>query len=158
MANRSTISPPKLILFSNFYQNPPVVWLSSIMEAKHALLLFLFQGTIYSKGFAANEDSTSHSGYFITRQNKGLTGHIVKWFESPSLMSCGQSCLRNQWCSSTNFKVSSKKDGKGTCELNKNDNTLINEKNTLNEQQGVTFSMLLKVRYIILKKLYFTKW
>jgi len=115
------------------------------MEAKHALLLFVLQGTIYSRGFAAYEDSTSHSGYFIMRKNKGLTGYVVKWFESPSLMSCSQSCLRNAWCSSTNFKVSSKKDGKATCELNKNDNTLINEKIKLNEQQGVTFSMLLKV-------------
>jgi len=114
------------------------------MEAKHALLFFLFQGTIYSWVLAADEDSTSHLGYFITRENKRLTGHLVKWFESPSLMSCSQSCLRNAWCSSTNFKVSSKKDGKKTCELNKHDNTLINENTQLNDQQGVTFSMLLK--------------
>jgi len=126
------------------------------MEAKQVLLFFLFQGTIYSRGFAANEDSTSHSGYFITRENKGLTGYVVKWFESPSLMSCSQSCLRNAWCSSTNFKVSSKKDGKGTCELNKNDNTLVNQKTKLNEQQGATFSMLLKVRYIML--MFHKKW
>ena len=123
------------------------------MEAKHALLFFLFQGTIYSWVLAADEDSTSHLGYFITRENKRLTGHVVKGFESPSLMSCGQSCLRNAWCSSTNFKVSSKKDGKKTCELNKHDNTLINENTQLNDQQGVTFSMLLKVRNVLLKKL-----
>jgi len=127
------------------------------MDAKRALLVVLFQGTIYSWGFPANEDFTSHAGYFITRENKGLTGHIVKQFESPSLMSCSQSCLRNTWCSSTNFKVSSKKDGKGTCELNKNDNTLINEKTKLNEQQGVTFSMFLKVRHVILKGLFCKK-
>ena len=124
------------------------------MDAERALLFFLFQGTIYSRGFPADEDSTSHSGYFITRENKRLTGHIVKQFESPSLMSCSQSCLRNAWCSSTNFKVSSKKDGKGTCELNKNDNTLINENTMLNEHHGVTFSMLLKVRYVTLQKNY----
>jgi len=127
------------------------------MDAKRALLVVLFQGTIYSWGFLADEDSTSHSGYFITRENKGLTGHIVKQFESPSLMSCSQLCLRNAWCSSTNFKVSSKKDGKGTCELNKNDNTLKNEKTKLKEQQGVTFSMFLKVRYVILKGLFCKK-
>jgi len=127
------------------------------MEAKRALLFFLFQGTIYSRIFAADEDSTSHSGYFITWEDKQLTGHVVQWFESPSLMSCSQSCLRNAWCSSTNFKVSSKNDGKRTCELNKHDNTLINENTKLNDQQGVTFSMLLKVRYAILKKFFFTK-
>jgi len=121
------------------------------MEAKRALLFFLFQGTIFSTIFAADEDSTSHSGYFITRGNKRLTGHVVKQFESSSLMSCSQSCLRNAWCSSTNFKVSSKKEGKGTCELNKHDNTLFNENTELNVQQGVTFSVLLKVRYVILK-------
>ena len=119
------------------------------MEVKHALLLFLFHGTIYSRIFAEDEDSTSQSGYFITRENKRLTGHAVKQFESPSLMFCSQSCLRNAWCSSTNFKVSSKKDGKGTCEMNQHDNSLIDENTKLNEQQGFTFSMLLKVRYVI---------
>ena len=127
------------------------------MEAKHALLFFLFQGTLYSRVLAEDEDSTSHSGYFITWENKRLTGHIVKEFESPSLMFCSQSCLRNAWCSSTNFKVSSKKDGKGTCEMNQHDNSLINENTKLNEQQGFTFSMLLKVLYILLKKLCFAK-
>ena len=128
------------------------------METKHALLFFVFQWTIYSRVFVAGEDSTSHSGYFITRENKRLTGHVVKWFKSPSLMSCSQSCLRNAWCSSTNFKASFKEaDGRGICELNKHDSSHINENTMLNEQQGVTFSMLLKARYLILKKLCFTK-
>ena len=125
------------------------------MEAKHALLIFLFQGTICSRAFANGEDSTFRSGFFITRENKRLTGHVIKRFESPSLMSCSQSCLRNAWCSSTNFKVSSKKDGKGTCELNKHGRSLINENTKLNEQQGVAFSMLLKVRYLINTVCYF---
>lgn len=59
-------------------------------------------------------------------------------------MSCSQSCLRNAWCSSTNFKMSSKEEGKGACELNKHDSSLIDENTKLNEQEGVTFSMLLK--------------
>ena len=127
------------------------------MEAKHALLFFLFQGTISSTVFAVDEDSTSRSGYFITRENKQLTGHVVKRFESLSFMSCSQSCLRNAWCSSTNFQVSSKKNDKGTCELNKHDSSLINENTKLNEQEGVTFSMLLKVIYLKLYMLFFTK-
>ena len=44
----------------------------------------------------------------------------MKWFDSPSLLSCGDSCLRNSWCTSTNFKTVSK-NGKGTCELNKHE-------------------------------------
>ena len=124
-----------------------------MMETKHALLFIVFQclqWTMYGRVFAAGDDSTSHSGYFITRENKRLAGHVVKWFESPSLMSCSQSCLRNAWCSSTNFKMSSKEDGRGTCELNKHDSSLINENTKLNEQQGFIFSKFLKVRYVIL--------
>ena len=144
-------------IISIFDKNPPFLWVLSVMETKHALLFFVFQWTIYSRVFAADEDSTSHSGYFITRENKRLTGHVVQWFESPSLVSCSQSCLRNAWCSSTNFKASSKEDGRGKCELNKHDSSHINENTKLNEQQGVTFSILLKARYLILKKLCFKK-
>ena len=42
--------------------------------------------------------------------------------------------------------MSSKKDDKGTCELNKHDISLINEDSEFHEQEGITFSMLLKVR------------
>ena len=51
--------------------------------------------------------------------------------------------MRHVWCTSTNYKMLAKK---GTCELNKHDISLINE-NILNfhDQQGVTFSTLLKV-------------
>ncbi|KAL9989199.1 hypothetical protein ACROYT_G003722 [Oculina patagonica] len=116
-----------------------------MMEAKNILLLFLFQGIIYTAAFAAVKDSTSRSAYFTTRENKQLKGYVMKRFESPSFMSCGQSCLRNAWCSSTNFKVSSEnKGGKGTCELNKHDSSLINENTKFHEEEGVTFSMLLK--------------
>jgi hypothetical protein len=41
--------------------------------------------------------------------------------------------------------MSSKKDGKGTCALNKHDFSLINENANFDDQQGVTFSTLLKV-------------
>ncbi|XP_078347641.1 uncharacterized protein LOC144632787 [Oculina patagonica] len=114
------------------------------MEAKNVLLLFLFQSIIYTAAFAADDDSTCRSAYFTTRENKRLKEYVVKRFESPSLMSCSQSCLRIAWCSSTNFKVSPEKDGKGTCELNKHHSALINENTKFHEEEGVTFSMLLK--------------
>ena len=51
----------------------------------------------------------------------------------------------NAWCTSINYKMSSKKDGKGTCELNKHDISLVNENSNFHDQPGVTFSMMLKV-------------
>ena len=113
------------------------------MGCKLFLLLSLFQT---ASVFSAEENSaTSRSSYFTTRENKRLKGYVVKRFDSPSLLSCGHQCLRNAWCSSTNYKVSSKKDGEGTCELNKHEISVINENTKFHEQQGVTFSMLLKV-------------
>ena len=41
--------------------------------------------------------------------------------------------------------MSSEKDGKGTCELSKHDISLINGDTNFHDQEGVTFSMLLKV-------------
>jgi hypothetical protein len=102
---------------------------------------------IYFVAFATKEEPSSLTAYFTTRENKRLMGYVVKRSESRSLMSCSQSCLRNTWCTSTNFKLSSKKDAKGTCELNKHDISLINENTKFHEEEGVTFSMLLKVRW-----------
>ena len=47
--------------------------------------------------------------------------------------------------------MSYKKDGKGTCELNKHDISLISENANFHDQQGagVTFSMLLRVNKIL---------
>ena len=113
------------------------------MTSKEILLFLVFQTTaVYS-----DEDSSivSRSSYFKTQENKQLSGYVVKRFVSPSLLSCGQQCLRNAWCTSTNFKLSSKKDGEGTCELNKHDISVVNENINFADQEGVTFSMLLKV-------------
>ena len=120
----------------------------SAMKCETALKLFLFQAVAVF--FAeVNADSTfSRSSYFTTRENKQLKGYVVKRFDSPSLLSCGQQCMRNAWCTSTNYKMSSKKDGKGTCELNKHDIPLIDVNAQFADQQGVTFSMLLKVNRI----------
>ena len=53
--------------------------------------------------------------------------------------------MRNEWCTSTNFKMSPKNGGKGTCELNKHDISLTKENAAFHEEQGVTFSMHFKV-------------
>ena len=117
------------------------------MKAKNVLFLIMFQSMMYAVVFAAKKDPTSsRSVYFrITRENKRLKGHVVKRFSSPSLISCSQSCVSTTWCTSTNFKTPSKKGGKGTCELNKHEISLINENTKFHEQEGVTFSMPFKV-------------
>ena len=54
--------------------------------------------------------------------------------------------MRNACCTSTNYKMSSQKDSKGICELNKHDISLAKDNTNFNDHQGVTaFSMLLKV-------------
>ena len=116
------------------------------MDVKTALLIFLYQGMIHIGVQAAEEDSTpSRSALFIIQENKRLEGHVVKQFESPSLMSCSHSCLRNAWCTSTNFKEPSEKNGKGTCDLNKHG--AIDENINPRDEQGVTFSVR-QVKYI----------
>ena len=93
--------------------------------------------------FAAEKDSTnSRSSYLTMPENRRLKGHVVKRFESPSLLSCGNSCLRNSWCISTNFNTVSK-NGKGTCELNKQE--AIEGNVNFHAERGVIYSKLLKV-------------
>ena len=116
------------------------------MEVKFIFLLTFLEGITDFAAFAAKEEPSSRTAYLTTRESKRLLGHVVKQFESESLMSCNQLCLRNGWCTSTNFIISSKKDDKGTCELNKHDISLIIEDSEFHEQEGITFSMLLKVR------------
>ena len=116
------------------------------MKYKSELKLFLFQAIAVF--FAEVNATFSRSSCFTKRENKQLKGYLVKRFVSPSLLSCGQQCMRSSWCTSTNYKMTSKKDGKGICELNKHDTSLIDECAELNDQEGVTFSMLLKVNRI----------
>lgn len=90
--------------------------------------------------------SNSRSAFFESRENTRLVGHVVKWVKVNGLMSCSQLCVSNPWCTSTNFMAHSNNDGKGSCELNKHDPMLLtNEFGKLQTQQGVTFSLLLKV-------------
>ena len=113
------------------------------MDVKKVFLIILLQGITTVVIFAAEKDFTdSRSAYFTTRGNKRIKGHVVKRFDSPSLLSCENSCLRNGWCTSTNFKTVSK-NGEGTCELYKHE--AINGNANFHDEQGVIFSKLLKV-------------
>ena len=70
-------------------------------------------------------------------------------------MSCSHSCLRNTWCTSTNFKLFSENNNKRTCELNKDAIFPLDVESTdLNYQLGVAFSMFFKVLYYKLIKLH----
>ena len=80
---------------------------------------------------------SSRSSYFETSENKQLKGYFVKRFDSPSLLSCSRLCMKNAWCSSTNYKMTAKKDGKGTCALNKHDISLINENTSFHDEQSL---------------------
>ena len=121
------------------------------MEIKEVVcFIFLELSVMYFPAFATKDEPSSRTAFITTRENKRLLGYVVKQFESQSLISCSQLCFRNGWCTSTNFIMSSKKDEKGTCELNKHDISLINEDTDFHEQEGFTFAMLLKVRCYVL--------
>lgn len=118
------------------------------MDPKLIFLFILFQGMVNVSVLAAEGNSSSSGfAYFTTRENKRLEGHVVKRFESASLMSCDHLCLRNAWCTSTNFEAPSGNNGKGTCELNKHGAIDEDKNNKFHEQQGVTFSLRQKVKY-----------
>ena len=116
------------------------------MGGNDVFLFFLIQTIPISLAEEVVDSMLSRSSYYTTVENKQLKGYVVKRFDSPSLLSCGQQCMRYAWCTSTNYKMSSKKDGKGTCELNKHAISLIDENNTfLHDEMGVSFALLLKV-------------
>ncbi|KAL9975165.1 hypothetical protein ACROYT_G012291 [Oculina patagonica] len=87
--------------------------------------------------FASDDTSSSRSAYIETQENMRLKGHVVQRFKSPSLMACSHSCVKNAWCTSTNFH-------KTTCELNKHEMTTINDDTKLYGREGSTFSLFLK--------------
>ena len=122
----------------------------SMMESANVLFAILFQYALYIPVFAVDERSTSsRSSYFTTRENKRLEGHVVKRFNSPSLLSCGHQCMRNAWCTSANFKMPSKENGQGTCELNQHNISVVEGGNThFRDEQGIIFLMFLKVNFI----------
>ena len=116
------------------------------MGRNRVLAFLLFQGVMNVSFLAAAKDSTpSRSAYFSTHENQRLDGHVVEQFESPDSISCSYSCLRKPWCTSTNFKMLSEKNGKGMCELNKHG--VLDENTEFHNQKGLKFSLILKVRH-----------
>ena len=110
------------------------------MNGIQASFFILLEAFVVVTGF-------SHSAYFTTRENKRLIGHRIKQVDSVSLKSCSQFCLRHPWCTSTNFQISTKMNGKETCELNMHG--VIDENNDhFHDQEGVTFSLMLKVNIV----------
>ena len=91
--------------------------------------------------FAADEHS--RSSYFRTVENRRLAAQVAKTFYSPSVLSCSHACLRNTWCSSTNFKKGT--GGTGVCELIKHESNSTNYNNKLIHQPGNTYTIILKV-------------
>ena len=110
-----------------------------------AVLLFLLGNARFSA-----EDNAKCSARFSFFENKRLKGYVAKRFDSRSLLSCSQQCLRNTWCTSTNFKFSLKRKDEGTCELNKHEMFIVNENNNFSDDEGATFSLLHKVRINII--------
>ena len=107
-------------------------------------LFFVFHGIMHLIIVAAAKQlPISRRAIFSIRENMRLKGHVVDSFNSPSLTSCSHSCLRNSWCSSTNFKKPSKENDQGTCELNQHG--FLDEDAEFQDEQGVTYSMFLKV-------------
>ena len=110
------------------------------------LVVLLVQTPSVSVGANANHDSKlPSSSQFKLWENKQLLGYSFKRFDSPSLILCNQQCSRNQRCASTNFKLSSKKDGQGTCELNNHEMFVADGNINFGDRDGVTFSVRLLV-------------
>ena len=109
--------------------------------------VILFQVMMYSTVMNALEETsvTSRSAFFVSRKNTRLKGHVMQWLYSHSLISCSQLCTSKTWCTSANFKKASKKEGKGTCELNKHESSVMEDEGNFQSLQGVTFSLHLKV-------------
>ena len=120
-----------------------------IQAGKIHFFFILFQvmvnSTVLNALLEGTSAVTSRLAFFTSRENTRLKGYLVKWVYSPSLISCSQLCTRNPWCTSKNFKEAPKKDGRGTCELNKHERSVMNEVGKFQRQQGVTFSLHLKV-------------
>ena len=117
------------------------------MGCKIVLSYFVFQTSAVFL-IEGNSELGSRSSYFATQENKQLNGYVFKRFNSPSLLSCCKECMRNAWCTSTNFKspfTMRRENGEGICELNKHHISVVNDYINFEHQERITFSMLLKV-------------
>ena len=134
-----------MLILSPFNSQSPICFLnfSKKMNPKKTLF-FVFHGIMHLIIIAAAKQfPISRRAMFSIQENMRLKGHVVDSFNSPSLTSCSHSCLRNSWCSSTNFKKPSKENDRGTCELNQHG--FLDEDAEFQDEQGITYSMFLKV-------------
>ena len=106
-------------------------------------MIWLLPLSFYIVATVFTADEHSRSSYFRTVENRRLTSQVAKTFSSPSVLSCSHACLRNTWCSSTNFKKGT--GGTGVCELIKHESNSTNYNNKLIHQPGNTYSIILKV-------------
>lgn len=113
------------------------------MKLAKVLLLILLKGIF---AFTSDKFTAAYSSstYFLTLEDKYLTGFVVEQFESPSLLSCSHSCLRTSWCSSTNFKEYSMMEA-GKCELNSHEVLDVDKGSHFQDRRGSRFSLLRKV-------------
>lgn len=110
--------------------------------ASKATVVLLF---LWGNGRFSAEDNAKFSARFSFFENKRLKGYVARRFDSRSLLSCGQQCLRKTWCTSINFKFSTKRKDEGTCELNKHEMSIVDENNNFSDDEGTTFSLLHRV-------------
>ena len=115
------------------------------MDGKEVLFVILLQWMVNVEAADKGSPASSRSVYCMTKRNKQLKGYVFKRFESASFLSCNHSCMKKEWCHYTNFKMSAKNGGKGTCELNKHDISLVKENTVFHEEEGVMFSVHFKV-------------
>ena len=98
----------------------------------------LFWGILFSvEALGEKNERRFTQGAMITRIDKSLSGYTFKTLDAPSLLSCGQYCLKDSRCVSTNFKLPVE-GKKHICSLN--DGGILDGNNSLVSDKGVVFS------------------
>ena len=110
------------------------------MARTETILLLRLLQTPESSSVSNDNDISISSRSSLTKAWDKLQLVGFYRFNSASLASCNQQCLRNQWCT----KLPSEKDGKGNCELNKHEISIAKENINFVHQENVLFSMYKK--------------
>ena len=98
-------------------------------------LRFIVLGLV---GIACSLEQRYRLGSLKTVSHYKLDGHQIKTVKGSTLLSCGQSCLAEPRCVSTNFGVS--EDNKLVCELNDGGVSLLSN-NGLTYAESFVFSL-----------------
>ena len=110
------------------------------MARTETILLLRLLQTPESSSVSNDNDISISSRSSLTKAWDKLQLVGFYRFNSASLASCNQQCLRNQWCT----KLPSEKDGKGNCELNKHEISIAKENINFVHRENVPFSVLLR--------------